>query len=171
MKVFLGAGFLCLAAPLANAQDLLGTIQGTVGDQPYTWHLTAQNGESQSAHSQVMKGLDDISLWGHATADSTSSVKGALLLDFNVMSIGNTLAVTDATLQFLQDGYKSGYLADDASPVQVTLTTFEVSDAGVRIEGSFGANANYSSDIMRQITDPAQTVTINGSFSATLPAS
>jgi len=157
-----------LAEPVA-AQDALGTIEGTRDGQAIVWHLTAQDGTSQSGFTNMMRGLDDVSLWGHAEPDSTTSVQGALLLDFNLMSNGGTLTATDATLQYLSEGYKAGYLALNGASLNLTIATAEKRGDALYIQGSFTATPAFSDNIMAMKTDPGQTLTLTGNFSATLP--
>ncbi|MGC9369090.1 MAG: hypothetical protein ACP5DX_06070 [Paracoccaceae bacterium] len=155
----------------ATAQDLLGTIEATVDGQARTWYLTAQDGESQSDFAQIMRGMNAVSLFGHPTDDSITAVKGALLIDFSLITLGGTPSVADATLQYLEDGYGGGYLATTDGATQVSLDAVEVKDDTLHIEGHFAATAAYSDDIMRQTTDDSRTITLNGSFRATVPGS
>ena len=169
MKHFRLALVLSLLPACAMAADQLGSITATVDGAEHTWFLTAEGGESQSNATPVMNGLTSVQLWGHATADSATSVKGALLIDFSLITLGGTPSVADATLQYLVDGYKGGYLATDDDSVQITVTTAEPQDKALHIAGSFTATAAYSDQPMLQLTDDSRQMQITGNFDARLP--
>lgn len=162
---------VCLLPASAFAQEQLGTLTASIDGTEQQWFLTAKDGESQSSYTEVMKGLTDISLWGHATDDSATSVKGALLIDFNLMSMGGGLSAVDATLQYLEDGYGGGYLAVSDGATRITVTAQEKQGEALHITGSFSATASYSDNPMQQQVDDSKQVTIEGSFDAVLPPS
>lgn len=170
MKPFALALALSLLPLPALATDQLGQITASIdGGAPQQWFLTAEGGESQSAANKVMNGLTDVSLWGHATAETASSVEGALLIDFNLITLGGTPSTADATLQYLVEGYKGGFLAIADGATRVTVTRAETEGATLHIAGSFTATAAYSDQPMLQLTDDSRQVKIEGTFEATLP--
>lgn len=159
---------MTIASPALPA-DVMGQIVGRFEDTVRTWFLTRDGDQSQSDWQQVSPGLVDISLWGHASDGTTTSVEEAMLLDFQVMTNGESPQVMEATLQFLSEGYKGAWLAVDDQDVKVTIEVFELSETNLRIKGSFRANATYSTDPMKQVMVPSRTEVIEGRFEADLP--
>ena len=156
------------AVPVA-AQDRLGEIGARIDDTFRTWHLTRKDGQSQSSWSEMAPGLIDVSLWGHATADSTTSIKEAFLLDFGLLITGGTPQVTDPTLQYLENGYDGGWLALTPENLTMTIESATVNGTELTLRGSFTATAQYSDKIMEQTVDPTRTLALEGNFEVVLP--
>lgn len=169
MRLHLAPLLLLITAAPALSQEVLGTIEARVDDTFRTWHLTRDGDQNQSRWAEMMRGLTDVSLWGHDSPDSATSVAGAMILDFGVMTTTGTPVVVNPTLQYLTEGYKGGWLATDDSQIAVTLETFDATAAGLKITGSFTATLTYSTDPMTQTMDPTRSQTIEGRFDATLP--
>lgn len=159
---------LATASPAIPA-DVTGQIVGRFEDTVRTWFLTRDGEQSQSGWQQPVLGLIDVSLWGHDSDDTTTSVQEAMVLDFQVMTIGGSPQVINTTLQFLSEGYQGAWMAIEDQDMTVTLDMFEPSDTGLRIKGSFRANATYSTDPMKQVMVPSRTKIIEGRFEADLP--
>jgi hypothetical protein len=160
--------FLATASPAMPA-DVTGQIVGRFEDTVRTWFLTRDGDQSQSGWRQMVPGLVDVSLWGHDSDTTTTSVKEAMLLDFQVTTTGGSPQVMNATLQFLSEGYQGAWLAVEDQDVTVTIEIFQPSDTGLRIKGSFRANTTYSTDPMKQVMVPSRTEIIEGRFEADLP--
>lgn len=160
---------LTVATPIA-AQEVLGTLEARQNDTFRTWFVTRDGAQTQSSWRQMAPGVINLSLWGHATDTSATSVNDALILDFNVMTAAGTPLVVDPTLQYLAEGYGGGWLALDDSSISVTVEKLDVTDASLSIAGTFTAQLTYSTDIMRQILETSKTQTMEGRFSAVLPA-
>ena len=162
------AFLLSVASPL-TAQEHLGTLEARHEDTFRTWFVTRDGAQSQSSWREMAPGLIDVTLWGHATADSATSVNDALVLDFDVMTTSGSPVAVEPTLQYLSAGYGGGWLAVDDTSITVLIDTFDVTDTGLAVAGTFTATLTYSTDVTRQILDPSQTQTMEGRFSATLP--
>lgn len=160
---------LSMAAMPAAAQDRLGGIGARIDDTFRTWHLTLKDGQSQSSWSEMAPGLIDVSLWGHATPDSTTSIKEAFLLDFSLLITGGTLQATDPTLQYLENGYDGGWLALTPENLTIKIESAAVTGTELTLKGSFTAMAQYSDKIMEQMVDPTRTLALEGNFEAVLP--
>lgn len=163
---------LPVATPIATpaaAQEVLGTIEARQGHTLRTWFVTRDGAQSQSAWQQVVPGLIDVSLWGHATDDTATSVNGALILDFDVMTAYGAPKATEPTMQYLSEGYSGGWLALDDDALSVTIESFENSGSGLAVQGTFTATLTYSPDLMKLVLDPSRTQTVEGRFSAVLP--
>lgn len=156
------------AAP-ALAQDSLGSIEARIDDTFRTWHLTRDGSQSQSSWIEKGPGITDVSLWGHDTPDTTSSVAEALILDFAVMTGTGTPMAINPTLQYLSEGYKGGWLAIDDSQITVTLESFDITPAGLNVAGSLSATLSYSTNPMAQTIDPTRSQPVEGRFAAILP--
>lgn len=163
------AALLLSAASPILAQEVQGTVEARQDDTFRTWFVTQDGAQTQSAWQEVVPGLVSLTLWGHATDDTATSVDEALILDFGVMTSTGAPVVTDPTLQYLSEGYGGGWLAMDDTSLSVAIETFEVSDAGLVVAGTFTAMLTYSTDLMRQTLDPSRTQAMEGRFSATLP--
>lgn len=159
---------LATTSPAISA-DVTGQIVGRVEDTVRTWFLTRDGDQSQSGWTQPVAGLIDVSLWGHDSDNTTSSIKQAMLLDFKVMTAHGSPKVVSATLQFLSEGYQGAWMAIEDQDITVTVETIELSDAGLNLNGSFRANTTYSSNPMKLVMVPERTQVIEGRFEATLP--
>ena len=159
---------LSMASVPVSAQDRLGGIGARMDDTFRTWHLTSKDGQSQSSWSEMAPGLIDVSLWGHATPDSTTSIKEAFLLDFGLVITGGTLQATDPTLQYLENGYDGGWLALTPENLTIEIVSASVIGTELTLKGSFTAMAQYSDTIMEQAVDPTRTLVLEGSFEAVL---
>lgn len=87
---------LTVATPIA-AQEVLGTLEARQNDTFRTWFVTRDGAQTQSSWRQMAPGVINLSLWGHATDTSATSVNDALILDFNVMTAAGTPLVVDPT--------------------------------------------------------------------------
>lgn len=161
--------FIPMASPIL-AQEVLGTFEARQDDTFRTWFMTRDGAQSQSGWQQIVPGYVDVSLWGHATDDTATSVNEALILDFGVMTSAGAPVVMEPTLQYLSAGYGGGWLALDDTSLSVAIETFDVSDTGLTVAGTFTATLTYSTDVMRQTLDPSQTQIMEGRFSAVLPS-
>ncbi len=168
-KHLLTLGLLLAPASPAMPAEVMGQIVGRFEDTIRTWFVTRDGDQSQSGWLQPVRGLIDVSLWGHASDNTTTSVTEAMLLDFQVMTSGGSPQVTNATLQFLSEGYSGAWLAVEDQDVTMTIEMFEHSDTNLRIKGSFRANVTYSTDPMKQVMVPSRTEMIEGRFDADLP--
>jgi hypothetical protein len=106
---------------------------------------------------------------GQPTDETVNEVEGSLLLTFDVMSVGDSIIPVNASLIYLADGWRSGWLSNEADQIVFSLETLEESDDGVVVEGSFTAVANYSEALSSGQVDLSRTMQINGRFSAALP--
>lgn len=159
---------LHVAAPV-HAQEVLGTIEARQDDTFRTWFVTREGSQSQSSWQEMAPGLIDVTLWGHATDDSATSVNEALVLDFDVMTAAGTPVVIEPTLQYLSEGYGGGWLALDDTSLSVAIEAIDVTEAGLALAGTFTATLTYSTDVMKQTLDPTRTQTMEGRFQVALP--
>lgn len=159
-----------LTPALGFAQDVIGTLNASLDGTERTWFLTAQGDESQTLGLTIpVANLQSFSLWGLPSDKTVKSFDDTLLLQFDVMSVGGQVIPLNVSLTFLADGWKSGWLADEADKINFTLTKLEKDEDGVRLEGSYEATANYSEALSRGEVDASRTMQINGNFSAALP--
>ncbi|WP_108482744.1 hypothetical protein [Oceaniglobus ichthyenteri] len=164
------AAALCLAPSGAWAQQVFGTIDADIDGVARTWFLTAQDGESQSfGLSMAVANLQSFTLWGMPGADDIQTVDGALLLSFDVMSMGTQMIPLNVSLTYLESGWAAGWMADEAEQIEFSLTELAPRDDGVLVEGRFAAETNYKKPLSSGESDPSQTLQITGSFTATLP--
>ncbi|MDX2482536.1 MAG: hypothetical protein QNK42_02615 [Pseudodonghicola sp.] len=161
---------ISLTPTFCYAQDVFGTLNASLDGVERTWFLTSQDTESHSFGMTVaIANMQSFSLWGQPTDKTVNDVKDSLLLGFDVMSVGSNTIPLNMSLTYLADGWKSGWLANEADQIVFSLTTLEKLDDGILVEGNFAAATNYSDALSSGQVDPSRTMQINGSFSATLP--
>ncbi|MEB8388554.1 hypothetical protein OO012_15110 [Rhodobacteraceae bacterium KMM 6894] len=161
---------LSLAPYASFAQEVFGTMTASLDGVERTWFLTSQDGESQSfGLSMAVANLQSFSLWGQPSADSVQTTADTLLLSFDVMSVGDQTIPLNMSLMYLENGWQSGWLTDEAERIDFALTTLEKSDAGVLVEGRFETDANYRAPLASGEIDTSRTMQISGIFTATLP--
>jgi hypothetical protein len=163
-----------LFAPTASfAQETFGTITASINGQARTWFLTTQDNESQSFGFMFSAAnLQSFSLWGQPTDETVTSLKDTLLFTFDVMSVGDQLIPLETTLTYLENGWTSGWHASKSSEpatMDFSLTTFEKSDDGIFVEGTFEAATGFREPLSSGEIDLSRTLQMNGTFSATLP--
>lgn len=168
------AAALSLAPTLSFAQEVFGNITATLDGEERTWFLSSQDNESQSfGLSIAVANLQSFQLWGQPTEDTVQVSEDSLLFSFDVMSVGGQLIPLNATVMYLGDGWRSGWIASESEPeasdIALSLTSIETRDDGVFIEGSFEATAHHREPLAGGEFDPARTMQINGSLSALLP--
>jgi hypothetical protein len=163
-----------LFAPTASfAQETFGTITASINGEERTWFLTTQDNESQS-FGLIFSSMNfqSFSLWGQPTDETVTSLKDTLLFSFDVMSVADQLMPLNAELIYLENGWTSGWNASKASEpstMDFSLTTFEKSDDGIFVEGTFEAATGFREPLSNGEIDPSRTLQMNGIFSATLP--
>ncbi len=163
---------LSLMPTFCVAQDVFGTLNASLDGVERTWFLTSQDTESQSFGLKIaIANMQTFNLWGQSTDETLSEVKDSLLLGFDVMSVGGNTIPLNVSLTYLADGWKSGWVSNEADQIVFSLTTLEEKENGILVEGNFTTAANYSDALASGQVDPSRTMQINGSFSATLPKS
>lgn len=166
------ATVVAFAPTFLFAQEVFGTIEASLDDEPRIWFLTAKDNDSQSFGMTVaVANLQSFTLWGQATEENGKSVDDSLLLKFDVMSVGDQMIPINVSVTHFEDGWKTGWLANEESGVVFSLIKLEKSEAGVFVEGSFDAAAGFSDSLASGQADAMRTMHITGRFSATLPAS
>ena len=164
------AAAICVAPTFCFAQEVFGTLNASLDGVERTWFLTTHETDSQSfGMTMAMANLQSFSLWGQPTDETVNEIEDSLLLSFDVMTVGDNIVPLNASLTYLADGWKSGWLSNEADQIALTLTKFEEQDDGFLVEGDFTAVANYSDALSSGQFDPSQTMQINGTFSASLP--
>ncbi len=159
-----------LTPTFCYAQDVFGTLNASLDGIERTWFLTTQDTESRSFGMTIaIANLQSFNLWGQPTDKTLDDIKDSLLLGFDVMSVGGNTIPLNVSLTYLADGWKSGWLANEADQIVFSLTTLEDVDEGLLVEGNFAAAASYSDALSSGQVDPSRKMQIDGSFSATLP--
>ncbi|MGE4325002.1 MAG: hypothetical protein AB7E21_02695 [Pseudodonghicola sp.] len=169
MKRLARAMILVLLLPAQASAAEVGRITAMVDGNRHDWVLINETGSPRNAARVVMNGLDDILLWGAVSAADPGTPVGALRLHFSLITIGQTPKAADATLQYLQNGDKSGYLAVEDGLTHITVTRAETQADGLHLAGTFTARAGFSEQINLRLTDKLRTIQIDGSFEAVLP--
>lgn len=164
------AAAVFLTPTLSGAQEVFGTIDVTLDGEERTWFLTAQDADSQSFGLKIaIANLQSFTLWGQPAQDSVTALEDTLLLSFDVMTVADQVIPLNASLTFLQDGWRSGWVAEDETAMAFALTTITETDEGIFVEGQFDATAGFKEPLTSGEVDAARSMQINGRFSATLP--
>lgn len=161
---------ISLAPSISCAQEVFGTIVASLDGVERTWFLTAQDDDSQSFGLTIaIANLQSFTLWGQPSADDVKTMQDSLLLTFDIMSVAGQTIPASLSVIYLEDGWKSGWISDDAENITFELTTLEKTGAGVVLEGSFATVANYREPLSSGEIDTSRTMQINARFKATLP--
>ncbi len=164
------AAAITLAPTVSFAQEVFGNIHASLDGEDHVWFLTTEDDNSLSFGLNIaIANLQSVSLWGQPTDDSVKSLKDSLLLTFDVMSVGDQLIPLNASLTFLEQGWKSGWIANEEDKIVFSLVTIETTDDGLFVEGSFEAEVGFREPLSNGQIDESRSMQIDGKFSATLP--
>lgn len=139
--------------------ETLGTISAEWQGEPRTWYATADGGESQSNYDDSAKVVRSVSIWGNPQESDLASTKDSVELTFTVMRGPKGMTAMAPEFRYFISGYSDMWNASDEGKVEVTLTSFEETDAAVHIIGSFTATPEHS----------GETTDVSGDFDITFP--
>lgn len=156
MKILVQALAAVCFATVGAAQEVTGTIEGTLNGEDAVWYLTRNDGTSQSDFSGA-PGFMSVSLLGHATPDTIMSTQDALMISWS--KFGETIA--DAEIRYLPEGgFIKGFVSSPEAPVTLELTTFEVNDDVLTVSGQISATLGWS-ESLTQKPDMTNTVDLD----------
>lgn len=149
-----------LATP-ANAQEVLGTVTGTVGGEEREWYVTASDEGSQSdwLGSETWA---EVSVVAHSTPDTIMRTTEALMVGFTLTGAGDNANASGAEVTFLVEGFSAAYVGEDDA-VTVTITEHSVTDGVLSLAGTVEGTLAWTEDFGRTV-DPDDTVVLEASF-------
>ena len=149
----------------ACAQDQIGSVTGTIDDQPASWSIQSSEGQdSPGVWINMGPGMDMVTLF----ADPIEGTEpGALNLSFAVMQAGNTMNVFNAEgyYRILETGV--AYSAPMDGGMVYSLTLVEQVDGGLHVQGSFSGTFYLTFNGVE--VDTSQSITIAGAFDVVVP--
>ena len=161
-------GFL-LATPLA-AQDVSGTITGTLGLEPASWYVSTLDDTGGSGWDRTDNAVD-VRLVGLVSREAASLSQGALTIDIQTEGNPTEMDVTDFTIRLLSDGAvgEAGetYSASAAN-ADLDLETLEISGNSMVLAGSFSGRLIEGGAEELVLDSSVPSVTVDGNFQATL---
>lgn len=168
MKRFVLAAAIGVLPILAQAQEVIGTVTGTIDGQERTWFLTSQDGQSQSDFSE-MGSIVDVSILAHASLDTVMSTKDGLMLSWTVFDMANP-EPQGAELRYMAgDSFMQAYTAPEDAPVMLDLSTFAKLTDGLHVAGTVSGTLGWSEGAGAD-PDMADSRDVSITFDAVLPA-
>jgi hypothetical protein len=165
---FLSIFILIGTAFSASAQNVLGEITATLDGKPRVWYMTSGEGTSQSNWTGDAK-FADVTLWGHASADTVSVANDSLIIQFKMVKMGRNLVAMDVEAAHPTGPNWAGYYVNNDKEATLTIESAEIADGSLTIAGTFSATLFYSEGIRRTKTN-GETKTVAGSFHASIAA-
>lgn len=164
ISMFVLSSFVFLTTTFASAQEVVGTITGTLDGEDRVWFITAMGGNSSSYRSE-MGPITNVTIFGHASDDTIMSAKDALIIDFSLMNgevFPDTLSVA-----FSDSSVEGNYYANNDNVATLTLTRIADENGQLTLEGAFTATMAYGASYGAPL-DPENTRAAEGTFSLTL---
>lgn len=159
-RLAIAAPVLFAAAAPAAAQEVLGTIAGTLGGEAREWYVTASDEGSQSDWS----GSDTwatVSLMGHAAADTTFRTREALSIGF---TLTERAGATDPEVSYFVEGISKAYVGNpDETGLTITVDDYAFAEGVLTLSGTVTGTLAYSEDFGRSL-DQGDTVEIDVAF-------
>lgn len=112
---------------LAGAQ----TFEGTLDGKAHTWHVLQQGGASSVTISEVMPGMQAVSIEGYA--QPRHAVKGTMSVSVTLLR-GKLVTAPEVTY-FSESKLLPNYSSVDSQPVKYSFKLEDPSDAGARAVG------------------------------------
>lgn len=166
--IALGLG-LFMALP-AQAQDLIGTVTGTIDVQPASWSIRSGEGRSTPGiWTNMGPGMDMVTFFAKsdfAKSDETTE-SGLLNLSFGVMQATGTMILFNAEGYYRTGEPATAYSAPTDEGITYTLTLVEEVEDGLHVQGSFSGDFFLTSNAGE--VDKSQSIAIAGTFDAVVP--
>jgi len=136
---------LGLWAATATAQEVIGTVTGTLDGEDRTWFLTTHNGMSQSDFDD-MGSMIGVSLVAHATNTTATRLTEALMMSW--IYTGPDQPPRDVEITYLSEGgFDVGYAMSETAPVDLVIEEAEpMPDGSLRLVGSVAGELGWMAD-------------------------
>jgi len=151
----------------------LGGIDARLNGERRDWFVTgSKEGGVWRSQSDVnvFGNTRSISIFGHATADTSSNDKDALRIQATVREASPDLLISSIEITYLKGGMGAGsYSTANDGEVEVEITNMVLEDDLTHIMGTFSATLPYQKYSSRD-AEPDNVVTIEGGrFNVKLP--
>lgn len=163
------ASSLAIAGP-AVAQEVTGTITGTLALEPAVWYVTSSEGESLSGWewdgNEVV-----VRLVGHVRRDTASATEGAVTIVFRTVGNPTELNVSEFTISLDPDGEDGDgpHYTAGAANADLDVEALVVSDDEMALGGSFAGRLILGGADELVLDEDVPSVTVDGNFQATIP--
>lgn len=164
LRILLAVAFGLGLSLSASAQDVMGTVTGTIEDLPASWSIGSGDGQSSGVWVNMGPGMDIVTFFAQADADVGPSM---LNLSFGMMRAAGTMTVFNAEGYFRYLDTAMAYSAPMDEGIQFTLTLVEEVEAGLHVQGTFSGDF-FLSAITGDV-DQSQSITIAGAFDMIVP--
>ena len=172
--------FNFLRATIATIAILIGTV-GSAQTANDTMTFTMDGSEiallaspayarapSRREISSAADYIDEINVIGYLLQDNAVDMQ--VRLDFTVWNLPEGRRIESPDIQITERGDEGGWTTiDNDEGVVLDLTTYERSDAGLFVEGTFSGNPDYWPVIYRKPQERGPTKEVSGRFSIFFP--
>ena len=151
-----------LSLPLAAQQ-----VTGTISTDARTWYLTRRDGHSKSGWSGDDQTII-VTLFGHATDDTTKETQGALSIRFYLFEAMGARFINEVDIVYYEDAAKGAYVTKghgDGSIIQ--LEDVRLMGEDLSLHGRFNVTLLFTDDFGVTL-NPDDTRQISGQFDVTL---
>jgi len=150
----------------ATAQDVTGRIVAAIEGNEQTWFVTSLDGTSQSDWSGDPN-FANVSIWGHPVENTTSAIKGSLLIGFQLVKSAGDHSAWTVEVSYLEDGYGGMYRVVEDDDASLTVESVSLDGDLLTVSGAFTAAMFYATNYGRDV-DPSNSQSVEGAFTVTL---
>ncbi|MGO4916940.1 hypothetical protein [Pseudogemmobacter sp. W21_MBD1_M6] len=165
------AALAILIATGCAAQTATDTMSITIDGAEIVLPVSAtyDRAKSEWRGDSGAKGFDQLNVTGFLLKDNAIDMR--VDVSFGVLAINGQQLITDTGIMLTERGTEGGWMADgrEEAPV-ITLTTYEKSDAGMLVEGTFSGTTDYRVTLYKTPKEPEEIRTMTGHFSIFYPA-
>ncbi len=160
---------LGLIAP-ASAQDVVGTITGTVIEQATTWQMLSGGDDKPGLWLPMGGGMNLITLFADPLDPPAPNGGGDLHLSFGVMKAGDQTIFFNVEVSYFSPTSNDFFTAPADEGTVLTLTSMEEGDGGIKVQGEFSTTVFLMTDTTTGKVDRDQAIAITGQFDSFLAA-
>lgn len=160
---------LALVAPVM-AQDVTGTITGTLGLKPAIWYVTTSDSDDLSGWRWDGNEVE-VRLVGQVRRETTRAAEGTLTIVFRTEGNPTEMNISEYTISVTQDDEQDSGLdyTAGAANADLDIEALVVSDTEMALGGSFAGRLILGGAEELVLKDDVPSVTVDGNFQATIP--
>lgn len=125
-----------------DAEGADGTITATLDGQRRTWYILRRGMGGKMRSQSEWAGWTNsgrvVTLYGHTSPDSLATT-GGLMLELNLVVMGNTSTVSSANVTYLRGDIRDMYVTRGPITRNVELDSYEEKGDRITVSGSFAA--------------------------------
>jgi hypothetical protein len=162
-RSFLLATALLWPLPSA-AQEVVGTISGTLEGRPAQWFVTssAEGGQSDWSGDETYA---LVTILGHRAANTVLETEGALVLSFEILSESGGYNVLGRDISYYRQQDRVYMSEVEAAEIRVTSAVFD--EGLLTIEGEFAGTLGATEDF-GQVVNMEDSRKVSGTFQTSL---